>query len=143
MFGLADGLLDLAIVDANMLVQVSLLGESLLAVRVSALERPLARVSAQMVKEVVPFAEDHVAIGEVAFHNANSALRFLVLVVENAEVSCLGHVLTLNVNVVEVDVLTEVNLNIGVRKNPLEELDVVSLLQRVLLLAAVVLTFKG
>jgi hypothetical protein len=47
-----------AFVDLHMLVQVSLLSEGMLAVRVSALVGPLLGVDAQVVEEVVPLAED-------------------------------------------------------------------------------------
>lgn len=71
----------------QMLVQVSFLREALLATRFAALERPLARVHAQVVEEVVPLAEEHVAVGMLAQQYLHIALGARVLVLVDCELT--------------------------------------------------------
>jgi hypothetical protein len=50
-----------------MLVQVGFLGKALVAAVLLALERALTGVDSQVVEEVVPFSEEHVAAAVVTF----------------------------------------------------------------------------
>jgi hypothetical protein len=119
---LRNGLLQVTVVDAHVLVEVRLLGESLTAVLVVTLEGSFPRVRAQVVKEVVPLAEDHVAALEVALHHADAALRLLVLEAEDAEALGLGDVVVVNVDVVQVDVFAKVYFDILVVQNAFQEI---------------------
>ena len=133
---LANGLFDLAIVDAHVLIQVRLLSECLMAVWVCALEGSLTRMRAQVVKEVMPLAENHVAVSKIALHHANPPFCLIVVVVEDTEIASLRNELLLNIDIVKVNILAQVHLHIGIGHDLLEQPYVVVFLEGVLLLLA-------
>jgi hypothetical protein len=124
-----DRLFQVTVVNTNVLVKVSFLGESLATILVIALKWSFPGVRTQVVKKVVPFTEDHVAVGEVALHNPNSALGLLVLETEHSETLGLGDVVVVNVDVIEVDIFAQVNFDVLVVQNALQEIFISLLLQ--------------
>lgn len=70
-----------------------------------------------MVEEVVPFAEDHLAVLEVTLHDADEALGPRVLEPVHAEALHLGHELVVNVELFEVDIVSIFDLNITISHN--------------------------
>lgn len=86
-----------------------------------ALEGPLARVRPQVVEKVVPLPEYHVAVREVALHNANAPLRFVVLEAEHPEAFSFRNVVIVDVNVVEVQVRAVVDLHVFVVQDRLQQ----------------------
>jgi hypothetical protein len=109
-------------VHAHVLVKVGFLGESLSTVFVVAFERSFPRVRSQVVEKVVPLAEDHVAVREVALHHPDPAFRLLVLEAEHTELLCLGDVVMIDVDVVQVDVFAKINFNILIVQNAFQEI---------------------
>lgn len=79
-----------ALVDGSVLVEVGFLSEALVAARLRAVKRPFASVDAEVVEEVMPFPEKHLAATEVALQQLHVALGARVLVFVDAELSGLG-----------------------------------------------------
>ena len=50
-----------SLVDGQMLVKVGLLGETLITTGLFAFEWPLSSVNPEMIKEIMPLSEEHVA----------------------------------------------------------------------------------
>lgn len=107
---------------AHVLVKVCFLGESLPTVFVVAFERSFPSVRSQVIEKVVPLAEDHVAVREIAFHHPNPTFRLLVLEAEHAEALGLGDIVMINVDVVQVDVFAKINFNILIVQNAFQEI---------------------
>ena len=70
----------ISLVHVEMLVQVGLLGESLVAARLCAEEWALTGVDAEMVKEVVPLSEMHIAVRVVTFQYLDITLSSRIFV---------------------------------------------------------------
>lgn len=117
------GLLEFVVAQMNteVLVQVGFLGKGLLAVSVHAFEGPLATMGAQVVKEIVPLAKDHLAAFVVALHDADVALRLLVLKAVHPKALKLRHKLIINVELLQVDVGPELHLHIRILNNLLHK----------------------
>jgi len=109
-------------VHAYVLVKVCFLGERLTTILVVAFEWSFPSVRPQVVEKVVPLAEDHVAVSEVAFHHPNPTLRFLVLETEHAETFGFGDVVMIDVDVVQVDVFAKINFYVFVVQNTFQEI---------------------
>lgn len=86
-----------------MLVEIGLLGKGLATVEVRALEGPLACVCAKVVEEIVPFAERHVAVIQITLHQAVPSVGPGVLVLDQAETPGLGHEVSVDAVLKEVD----------------------------------------
>ena len=82
-----EGALGLLGVHSQVLGQICLLREALVAAGLGAHKRPLARVHAQVVEEVVPLAEEHAAVLVVALEYFHLAHRSRVLVLVDAELA--------------------------------------------------------
>jgi hypothetical protein len=74
-------------VHSQVLVQVGFLGEALITTVLLALERALTGVDSKVVKEVVPFSEEHVAPTVVTFQKLHISLGPWVFVFENTKLS--------------------------------------------------------
>ena len=118
---------------AHVLVKVCFLGESLPTVFVVAFERSFPSVRSQVVEKVVPLAEDHIAVREVAFHHPDPTFRLLVLEAEHTELLGFGYVVMIDVDVVQVDVFAKINFNIFIVQNAFQEIFVSLLFLRRLL----------
>ena len=115
--------------NTNVLIEISFLGESLSTILMIALKWTFPGVRAQVVKKVVPFPEDHVAVGEVTLHDPNSALGLFILETEHSKALGLGDVVVVNVDMIEVNVLSQINFNILIVQNALQEIFISLLLQ--------------
>ena len=71
-----------------MLVQICLLGEALVAALLWAHKWSLFGVDSQVVEEVVPLAEKHLAVGKVTLQNFHLSLCSGILVLQNTEQPC-------------------------------------------------------
>lgn len=100
----------LALMDLHVLVQVSLLGESVVAIWEIALVRPLLGVDSEMVEEVVPLPEHFgaVAVGAAEQPYDSSSLWAFILI--DDEVLCTWDVL-LDVDLIQVKVLSMLHSN--------------------------------
>ena len=74
-----------------MLLEVSLLGETLIATFCGADERSLASVDPEMVKKVVPLREKHLAIVMITFQNLHEPLSGRVLILEDSKFFGFGY----------------------------------------------------
>ena len=75
------------LVHGQVLVEVSFLGEALIATVLLALERALTGVDSKVVKEVVPVSEEHVAAAVVTFQKLHISLGPWVFVFVNTKLS--------------------------------------------------------
>ena len=69
----------------QMLRQVRLLREALVAAGLLAYKGSLSRVHSKVVEEVVPLAEKHLAVGKVTLQNLHLSLCSGILVLQNTE----------------------------------------------------------
>ena len=99
--------------DRQMLSQVSLLGETLVAAKLLTDEWPLTRMHSQVIKEVMPLAEKHSAILVVAFQNLDLAHRARIFVFKNAKSAGRRDCL-LDFNRTEVKVTAVLDMNLSV-----------------------------
>ena len=112
-----------ALVHGQMLCQIRLLREALVAGGPGAHEGPLTRMHAQVVEEVVPLAEEHVAVVEVALEDLDLAHGARVFVLEDAEAARLRHRL-LDLDRAEVEVGAVLHAHPGAERDLLRELSV-------------------
>jgi hypothetical protein len=71
----------------QMLVQVGFLGEALVTAVLLAPERALTGVDSQVVEEVMPFSEEHVAAAVVTFQKLHISLGPWIFVFINTKLS--------------------------------------------------------
>jgi hypothetical protein len=98
----------LAFMDLHMLVQVSLLSESVVAVKEIALVRPLLGVDSQMVEEVVPLPEYFRAVFVGAAQQPYDSSGLWAFILIDNEVRGAWNVL-LYANLVKIKVLSIIN----------------------------------
>ena len=71
--------------NRQMLVQIRLLGKALVAALLRAHKWSLFGVHSQVVEEIVPLAEKHLTVGEIALQNFNLSLSPWVFIFQNPE----------------------------------------------------------
>ena len=74
-------------VNCQMLIQICLLSEALVTTFLWAHKWSLLGMHSQMVKEIMPFAEKHLAVNKVAFQNFHLSLCARVFVLYHSELS--------------------------------------------------------
>lgn len=75
----------------HMLVKVRFLGEGLVAIEVTTLERALACVNSKVVKEVVPLSEIKLASSKITLQNFDASVGSGILVFEHTVTSGQRH----------------------------------------------------
>ena len=95
----------------QMLRQVRLLREALVAAGLLAYKGSLSRVHSKVVEEVVPLSEKHLAVTLIALKNLDLAHCAGIFIPEHAEGACRGHRL-LNLDRAEIEVTAELHMNL-------------------------------
>ena len=81
------GQLFAAIMNRQMLVQICLLGEALVAAWLRANEWSFLSVHSEMIEEVMPLAEKHLAVVKIALQYFHLSLGSWILILQNPEFS--------------------------------------------------------
>ena len=84
-------------VNCQMLIQICLLSEALVTTFLWAHKWSLFGMHSQMVKEIMPFSEEHRASRVVTLQNFDQTLSTRIFVLEDSKSPCLGYTL-LNLN---------------------------------------------
>ena len=95
----------------QMLRQVRLLREALVAAGLLAYKGSLSRVHSKVVEEVVPLSEKHLAVTLIALKNLDLAHCARIFIPEHAEGACRGHRL-LDLDRAEIEVSAELHMNL-------------------------------
>jgi hypothetical protein len=109
-------------------MEVSFLGEGLVATQVAALERPLAGMNSEMVKEVVPLSEIKLASSKITLQNFDASVGSGVLVFEHAVTSGQGHLDFFDSDFVHVQGGAVLHVHWGVWRDLLAKLVVLDLI---------------
>lgn len=96
--------LPLFLMNEDVLVQISLLGERLVAIVIWTLKGSFTSMHSQMVEEIMPFSEKHMAASSIAFKDLHLSLGLRILIFEDSEVSGVRR-LFINLYAIEVEVL--------------------------------------
>lgn len=80
----------------DVLVEVSFLRESLMTAFIGAFERTFASVRSQMVKEVVPFPKNVLAVVEIAFHQLDPSISARVLKSKHSKAPSLWNIVVVD-----------------------------------------------
>ena len=114
------------LVDGEVLVQVGFLCEALVAALIGALERPLACVHTQVVEEVVPLTEVHLAASVLAEEYLYVALGAWVFELVDREFSRRGDLLV-DLDLAEVEGGAQFHTDLGTFRHFVSDLGVLNL----------------
>jgi hypothetical protein len=104
------------LMHCDVLVQVGFLGERLVTLGLGTQEGTLTGMHAEMVKEVVPLAEEHLASRVVTFEELDMPLGPWIFILEDSELAS-GRNLLFYFDAVEIKVCSALYRNSGAERN--------------------------
>jgi hypothetical protein len=115
--------------NSQVLIQIRLLCKALVTARFLTTERPFTCVDSQMVEEIMPLSEVHVAIQVVAFKNLDIPLGSWILIFEYTKQPCRGNLL-INFNRAKIKCVTSFNKDVSSFGDFISDLTVGDVLSR-------------
>ena len=115
--------------NSQVLIQIRFLCKALVTARLLTTERPFTCVDSQMIEEIMPLSEVHVAILVVAFKNLDISLGSWIFVFEYAKQPCGGNLL-INFNGAKIKGVTSFNKDVCSFRDFISDLTVSDVLSR-------------